>query len=216
MLLPIVLKEFNYATPLYLRHQYDGTITNTLAYPLTTALYGKEIRQPIGGDFAFSSRLVLKWLKENPPANFGIDIFMTTTAIINNFRICQVYLGPKIHQTKNPEDLKDMFIAVSDKLFELANQNKNKWEKESNIKKIPVFGTKSNERPPKISIDLQKLRKYGIISQNDWVKIVYDYLKERRPAKNLVPYYLKATASLIFENWNLEKLTKLFLELKPK
>ena len=40
-----------------MRHKYDGTITNTIVYPLTRALYGKRIRQPIGGDFGFSGRL---------------------------------------------------------------------------------------------------------------------------------------------------------------
>lgn len=216
MLLPIVNQNFDYATPLYLRHKYDGTITNTIAYPLTTALYGKKIRQPIGGDFAFSSHLVAKWLAENPPYNFGIDIFMTTTALINDFRICQVYLGPKIHQPKDPEDLKNMFIEVIDTLFKLADQNKNKWQKIDTIEKTPIFGTKSNKTAPKINIDLQKLRKYGTISQREWVKAVYDHLVKKQPAENLVPYYLKATASLIFENWDLEKLIKLFLELKPK
>ena len=48
---------FDYVAPLYLRHKYDGTITNSIVYPLTRALYGREVRQPIGGDFGFSGRL---------------------------------------------------------------------------------------------------------------------------------------------------------------
>ena len=32
-------------------------ITNFICYPLTTALYGQRIRQPTGGDFAFSNEL---------------------------------------------------------------------------------------------------------------------------------------------------------------
>src|SRR5207253_869212 len=31
---PIVRGEAEYVTPLYARHKYDGTITNTIAYPL--------------------------------------------------------------------------------------------------------------------------------------------------------------------------------------
>src|SRR5205807_1186559 len=34
---PIVRGEAEYVTPLYARHKYDGTITNTIAYPLTRA-----------------------------------------------------------------------------------------------------------------------------------------------------------------------------------
>ncbi len=39
--------------PYYVRYKYDGIITNNLAYPLTRALYGVNLRQPIGGDYGF-------------------------------------------------------------------------------------------------------------------------------------------------------------------
>ena len=48
-----LFNEFGYVAPLYVRHKYDGTITNSIAYPLTRALYGRRVRQPIGGDFGF-------------------------------------------------------------------------------------------------------------------------------------------------------------------
>ena len=48
--------------PLYHRHKFDGTITNGIVYPLTRALYGRRIRQPIGGDFGFSGELARVYL----------------------------------------------------------------------------------------------------------------------------------------------------------
>ena len=45
---PVVRAEADYVTPLYARHKHDGTITNSIAYPLTRALYGLRIRQQIG------------------------------------------------------------------------------------------------------------------------------------------------------------------------
>ena len=53
---PILKGGYDYTTPLYARYKYDGTITNTVTYPLTRALYGHRIRQPIGGDFGVSRR----------------------------------------------------------------------------------------------------------------------------------------------------------------
>jgi len=47
---------FSYVAPLYVRDKYDGTITKGIAYPLTRALYGRRVRQPIGGDFGFSGK----------------------------------------------------------------------------------------------------------------------------------------------------------------
>ena len=55
---PIVKGGYDFVAPLYARYKYDGTITNTVTYPLTRALYGNRIRQPIGGDFGVSGDLV--------------------------------------------------------------------------------------------------------------------------------------------------------------
>ena len=52
-----LFSDFSYVAPLYVRHKYDGTITNSIAYPMSRALYGRRVRQPIGGDFGFSGEL---------------------------------------------------------------------------------------------------------------------------------------------------------------
>ncbi|HPV30740.1 MAG TPA: glycosyltransferase, partial [Deltaproteobacteria bacterium] len=49
-----LFNDFGFVAPLYVRHKYDGTITNNIAYPMTRSLYGRRVRQPIGGDFGFS------------------------------------------------------------------------------------------------------------------------------------------------------------------
>jgi len=54
---PVINHDYQFVSPVYLRHKYDATITNNIVYNLTRALYGKRIRQPIGGDFAFSSEV---------------------------------------------------------------------------------------------------------------------------------------------------------------
>ena len=79
---PILKGGYDFVTPLYARYKYDGTITNTVTYPLTRALYGHRIRQPIGGDFGVSGDLVRHYLAADDwtddVSKFGIDIWMTT------------------------------------------------------------------------------------------------------------------------------------------
>jgi glycosyltransferase involved in cell wall biosynthesis len=91
-----LFQDFGYVAPLYVRHKYDGTITNSIAYPLTRALYGRRVRQPIGGDFGFSGELAQVYLQNNDwsdaVANFGIDIWMTTLAMNQNVPICQMMI----------------------------------------------------------------------------------------------------------------------------
>jgi hypothetical protein len=93
-------------TPLYARHRLDGTITNSIAFPLTAALYGRRLRQPIGGDFGFSGRLAAHWAAKQvwstDVARFGVDIWMTTVALCEGFSVCQSVLGAKLHDTKDP------------------------------------------------------------------------------------------------------------------
>jgi len=130
---PVVEGGFDYVAPLYHRHKYDGTITNSIIYPLTRALYGKRIRQPIGGDFGFSGRLANFYLTkdvwETDVAKYGIDIWMTTTAIANNFKVCQSFLGAKIHDPKDPgADLSAMLHQVVGATFDLMETYSDAWK----------------------------------------------------------------------------------------
>ena len=103
---PVLDAGFDYVAPLYHRHKFDGTITNSIIYPLTRALYGKRMRQPIGGDFGFSGRLARFYLNEDvwqtDVARYGIDIWMTTGAIANEFKVAQAFLGAKDPRSQGP------------------------------------------------------------------------------------------------------------------
>src|SRR6059058_1072542 len=62
---PIQKGGFDFVAPLYSRYKYDGTITNTVTYPMTRSLYGLRIRQPIGGDFGVSGDLIRHYLDQD-------------------------------------------------------------------------------------------------------------------------------------------------------
>jgi glycosyltransferase involved in cell wall biosynthesis len=146
MLIKPVLEEgYDYVAPYYHRHKYDGTITNTIVYPITRALYGKRIRQPIGGDFGFSGKLAAFYLTkdvwETDVARFGIDIWMTTTAVANAFKVCQAFLGAKIHDAKDPgADLSAMLYQVVSSVFNLMEEYASVWEGTKKSESIPTFG----------------------------------------------------------------------------
>jgi hypothetical protein len=136
---------YDYVAPYYLRHKYDGTITNSLAYPLTRALYGQRIRQPIGGEFGFSGALAAHYLDqhvwESEVARFGIDIWMTTEAIASGARVCQSFLGAKIHNPKDPAaDLSAMLMQVMGALFASMEQHEGLWSRQEGSQPVPLFG----------------------------------------------------------------------------
>jgi glycosyltransferase involved in cell wall biosynthesis len=145
LITPVLSRGFDYISPLYHRHKFDGTITNSIVYPLTRALYGKRVRQPIGGDFGFSGELARFYLTkevwETDVARFGIDIWMTTTAIANDFRVAQSFLGAKIHDAKDPgAHLSDMLYQVVSATFSLMDGYADKWMAVHSTEPVPSFG----------------------------------------------------------------------------
>jgi len=145
LLTPVYKEGFDYVAPLYARHKFDGTITNSIVYPLTRTLYGKRVRQPIGGDFGFSGKLARFYLTKEvwgtDVARFGIDIWMTTLAIAEGYKICQSYLGAKIHDAKDPgSDLGPMVSQVVSSVFALMEKYHEIWRRIEESYPVPTFG----------------------------------------------------------------------------
>ena len=233
LLLPITRGEFDYITPLYARHKHDGTITNSIAYPLTRSLYGLRVRQPIGGEFGFRADLAGAFLSEpvwdTDVARFGIDIFMTTTAIARGSRIAQAFLGAKVHDPKDPAaDLGPMFTQVVGTLFRLAAQHEALWAPVEGSRNVPVVGEPMPVEPEAVPGDAAKLRaKFETLKDEQqaiwrevlsapvpdalepdaWARIVFDFLaaalarpdQSQRLALALLPLYYLRVAEFIEE-----------------
>ncbi|MFH1032978.1 MAG: glycosyltransferase [Pseudomonadota bacterium] len=159
---PVLSKDYQYVAPVYLRHKFDGTITNNIVYNITRALYGKRIRQPIGGDFALSRDLARHYVQqdlwETEVARYGIDIWMTTEAITGGFKICQAGLGVKIHDAKDPsQHLGPMFRQVIWTLFTLMERNEEVWRRVKGSVTIPTFDHPSPTQPEEVKVNLDSL-----------------------------------------------------------
>jgi len=158
-------QEFGFVAPLYVRHKYDGTITNSIAYPMTRAVYGRRVRQPIGGDFGFSGRLAeiyqTSTMWTEAISQFGIDVWMTTLAMNNGIPICQAFMGrPKIHKPKDPgADLGPMFRQVVGTIFEMMIAYAPFWRRVKWSKPTAIygFGLGEVEMPPPVNVDQGKL-----------------------------------------------------------
>jgi glycosyltransferase involved in cell wall biosynthesis len=108
-------EKCDFVWPLYQRSRFEGSTTNHFAYPLIYSFFGRDIRQPIAGDFAFSQRLAVKIIKDKIPPQayfYGIDILFSIRAVqyANYFR--QVNLGQKTHKPSFAK-LEDMFPQIA-------------------------------------------------------------------------------------------------------
>jgi len=159
---PVLEGGYEFVAPVYTRYKYDGTITNNIVYSLTRTLYGKRIRQPIGGDFAFSRGMAEIYIDQNvwqtDVARFGIDIWMTTLAIIKGYKLCQARLGVKVHDAKDPsESLGPMFRQVLGTLFVLMEQNESYWKKVKGSAVVDTFGPEMLIEPEPIKVNVAGL-----------------------------------------------------------
>jgi len=178
--MPIV-DGYDYVIPLYSRHQFDGTITNHICYPVMFGLLSTDIRQPIGGEFAFSPKLMKYWLKQSwteSTRQYGIDVFMSLNAVLGGFKICQAGLGAKVHKASAPK-LCIMFDQVIETLLAILVQNKNKWMIRNNgdIFTPDTFGLDILAEPQELDIDILDLKEKGRVSFNKYQADIKELLE---------------------------------------
>src|SRR6187401_1884014 len=178
---PILKGGYDFVAPLYARYKYDGTITNTVTYPLTRALYGHRIRQPIGGDFGVSGDLVRHYLQlddwTDDVSKFGIDIWMTTSALAGGFAVCQTRLGAKIHDPKDPgADLGPMFRQVVGTILRLATTYSEKWLPIRGSHEVPAYGFERIIDPPPLDVNsirlLSEFHSGSITLADTWARML--------------------------------------------
>jgi glucosylglycerate synthase len=234
---PLLEGDFDYVAPLYHRHKYDGTITNSIIYPLTRALYGKRIRQPIGGDFGFSGQLAQFYLTKDvwdtDVARYGIDIWMTTTAVANNFKICQSFLGAKIHDPKDPgADLSAMLYQVVGSSFGLMDTYQSVWKTVEGSEEVPTFGFRYDVGLEPVTVNLERMIEKFRLGMKDLIDIwstfipreTLDYLKQAAGSetatfhipdeiwvKTIYSFVSAAHSKVLNEEHLLKSLTPLYL-----
>jgi glycosyltransferase involved in cell wall biosynthesis len=180
---PVLYGRTDLVIPFYVRDRFDGVITNNLAYPFTRAFYGVDVRQPIGGEFGISQRL-LTVLRKHPkfPSDFGIDVFITAVAAAERQRIREAMLGLKLHESTtkymDPESsLIPMFRQVVGAMFDLA-----KYNQERGLKRRPKveseFADYIGPTPVPASVDREKLVDMIKTRYNEFDRIYHEVLPD--------------------------------------
>jgi hypothetical protein len=120
---PILDGSAELVTPHYPRFWYDGTLTNQLVAPMVLAVTGAPIRQPIGGDFAFSPAAMRALLARPWPAaarGFGWDVYVVVTALRLGLEVQQARLSyGKVHSWRS-ESADAIELEMETKFVEIA------------------------------------------------------------------------------------------------
>jgi len=148
LIAPIYRDQFDYVGPLYHRDKFDGLLVSNLLYPLVRAVYGKRIREPIGGDLAFSSRLASHCLEldvwREDIAHYALNPWLPTTAMVGGYRIAQSFLGVRVQESSGPAlSLPATIRQVVGTLFQALEEHYSFWSSQTGSEAVPACGTAS-------------------------------------------------------------------------
>ena len=112
------------------RRRYDGTISNLLLAPLTRALVGRRLHQPLIGAGALSARAVEHVLTAPrwPSPRESIDLWLIGGAAAESLAIREVWLGPRrIESRARTSDLPGMLAQSVGGVFALMEGEPSLW-----------------------------------------------------------------------------------------
>lgn len=162
LLRPIWEGEADSVVARFARHKFDGTLTNEIVYPLTRALYGKRIRQPIGGPSALSGKLAGHYLAQDvwptALASYAPELWMTTQALVEGHRVWEALLGARPNEPRRPgADLPTTISQVVGAVFALMERHDEAWPEVRGSAPVPAVGTPSEALVEPVQVNVGKM-----------------------------------------------------------
>jgi hypothetical protein len=159
---PVLDDKFDFVASYCTRHKFDGLVTSGLVYPVIRALYGKRIRQPMGGDFAVSAPLAAHYLAQyaanSDKGRIGVDLWMLTEAITRGFKLCQARVGAVARVFREPSpDLSTTLAQVLTEIFDLAIRDISIWQRQRGSENVPLLGLAPEAPLGEVALDPQRL-----------------------------------------------------------
>ena len=161
LLRPIYRENFDFVTPVYRRHRFEGMLVTNLMYPMTRALYGKSIREPRPGEFAFSDRLATQLvgheLWNSDAGRLGPEVCFTMIALAEGLPIFQTFLGPKGRLEQQSSDLVPALRQALAPLFWSMEQTYASWSVNGEPQVVPTVGPEYEVTMDAVAIDRERL-----------------------------------------------------------
>jgi glycosyltransferase involved in cell wall biosynthesis len=213
----------DYVLPQYKRKYIEGNATNHFSYPMMNYLLdGVAPRQPIAGDIGLSRRLItyILGLPRNESVNgYGIDMFISTSALYFDIRISEVILEQKLHKPSFSkmvlifQEEASAFYFVRQHASDIRAQFVDPAKDVPFLDAIPISDDDINIRlhearalysnSKNLISDRLKFFKRQFISEHEWADIIaqHEELIHTYPAEklseSLTPYYLLRCVSYL-------------------
>jgi hypothetical protein len=159
VLRPIRNDGYDLVTPTYRRHKFEGLLITNLLYPMTRALYGLRIREPYTQEFGFSGQLGGDFLLQNVwDDGTGIELRLTLAAITGQRRICQAFLGNKLHIERHAADLVPALRETVAPMFTMLESTFPAWSGVNGSQPVPTIGPDHEMLLQPLRVNRKRLR----------------------------------------------------------
>ena len=160
---PIYKENFDFVAPVYQRQKFDGLLVRSLLSPMIRACYGSRIREPVASELGISGRLACHFLErdiwEQDLTDFGLEVWMTTSAIVDGFRPAQAFLGPKVQSVKQfGQDLPGTIRQVVGALFRCLEMHQAYWMARTGSEPVPTFGFEYDVALEPLKLDRRRIQ----------------------------------------------------------
>lgn len=156
LLQPAFEEHYDLVAPCYASHRFDGLINRAIIYPLIRALYGKQIRNPLGPDFGMSS-VLLERVASTPKLRIHPVVSLSVEAVTGGMRLCQSHLGPRHYAAPDWTNLSSLLAQVLGPLFLDVERYAAHWQRARGSQPIPEFGRPMFDADPESAVDVTRL-----------------------------------------------------------
>lgn len=144
---PVISGAYDLVAPAYARGRFDGVLITGIVYPLTRALFGHRLRQPLGSEVVVSAQLGEQLLRDDGFRSAGAvpgELWSITLAIARECRMAQVALGPRPRPPAQQADVPTALARVLAVVFHEMELHAHRWMRVRGSQPVPTLG---EERP---------------------------------------------------------------------
>jgi hypothetical protein len=137
---PVLEKDFDLVTPCYARHKFEGLINSGIISPLTQALYGRQIQNPMGPDLSCSKRLLQKLNGSRQDVRALPLAKLVPAAVGAGFQVAQAQIGTRVYPPTDWVNLSSVLAQILGPVFGDMELNAAFWQKIRGSQPVATLG----------------------------------------------------------------------------
>jgi glucosylglycerate synthase len=156
---PVLEYGVDLVAPCYIRHKFEGLLNSGILCPLTRALFGKRLQNPLGPDFGLSTRLfdALLEIDDARQRTGGQFVLIGPEAVARGFKVSQAWLGRRIYPPVDWKNVDSVLAEILGPLFIGIEQNAPFWQHIRASEPVPTYGDPLPLAEESFAVDTHRL-----------------------------------------------------------